>query len=126
MTKHFKKVNWNPVTLAWHIYISLIFEKQTQVAFTFWAEPLIYILFECISICFTLYFWGKESQICVCKLFRLLVPYFLVLAKFTCRFDDLFMAKLVFRKVYISWEGFRLFKVLKTSKAGIDFQCGFS
>ena len=33
-------------------------KKQTQIAFVFWTEPLIYIFLEFISICFTLYFLG--------------------------------------------------------------------
>ena len=33
--------------------------------------------------------WEKKFQVCDLKLFRLLVPYFVSLAKFTLRFDIL-------------------------------------
>ena len=70
--------------------ILLLIKRQVQFTISFCPEPLIYKYCLNLSIFVSLSIsWGKGFQVCEHKLFRLLVPHFVVLYKFTLRFDGL-------------------------------------
>ena len=81
--------------------ISLLINRQVQFTIAFCTEPLIYIYCLNLSIFVSLSIsWGKGFQVCEHKLSRLLVPHFVVLSKFTLRFDGLFRETSFLKKLF--------------------------